>query len=142
MRWCGLILGVPLFRSLDHARMRLTRSLSLVLLLPALLGGTPRPDARRECNVTGVFVEAALPSGAFVFANGEEVFGALVLVPAALKTGTYTMNVTREAANLYRVSPGVRFLRTSFCSEFVTFQRATLRYQSGGRGGSGTLVLE
>ena len=106
-----------------------------------LLALVPAPST--SCDVRGVFREVDLPMGAMVQTGvGDLEEAQVLLVPANVESGAYDLTVTRKATNTYKVVGSNLYVITRYCFEFGFSQKATLRYQSAGTYGAGTLTFE
>jgi hypothetical protein len=54
----------------------------------------------------------------------------LLLKPAKMKEGVFTVSLTRKAANLYKVEGTDSYLETRYCYEFAMHEQVILKVES------------
>jgi hypothetical protein len=115
-----------------------TRNLAcFVVTLFTTSTASPGGSRTTECDVKGVYKTIDAPFGTISLSLGEIQDVEQLLAPASLSSGSYDVNVTRKANNLYRADGTGSYILTRYCYEYAYSQKAVLRYD--GRGG--TLVF-
>ena len=119
----------------------------VVLALPCLITfpvqSLDGSSLTSECDVRGVYRELDVPVGTMAKTwIGELDEVELVLGPARLANGAYSVTVTRKGSNLYRDDATGLYVVTRNCYEYVDSKSGVLRYESTGTRGGGTLSFE
>jgi hypothetical protein len=114
--------------------------LLLTILTTLLMGSPNRADA--SCDVAEIYSAVAAPFGTLALTSlGEMDEIELVLVPAKIDDGTYSVAVSRMASNLYKVDGKNTYVKTRYCYEYAYSQDAVLRIDGPGSS-RGTLIFE
>jgi hypothetical protein len=91
----------------------------------------------------GVYKALDVPVGTIAVSSlGEAQEPDLLLAPAILASGSYSVSVTRKAKDVYKADGTSTYIVTRYCYEYSYSQKATLKYTSSGTVGSGTLTFE
>jgi hypothetical protein len=100
-------------------------------LVSVILTGAAFPVERStECDVATVYSSLDTPLGTAALTDlGDIQEVELILVPASLDPGAYSISVTRKGSNIYRVDGKDLFVTTRYCYEYAYSEDAILKYE-------------
>jgi hypothetical protein len=98
--------------------------------------------AENVYDVTGLYENVSAPEGSIALTSTGEIEKIQkILIPKDAEVGTYDVNVTRCAEDLYEIDGRDLFVRTRFCRKHGTSMSAVLRITASSGQTLGELVF-
>lgn len=102
---------------------------SVIITVGALL--IPIATFADSYDLENIYVKEKVESGTIgINAYGSEVDVAYLLVPTELKQGKYSVEITREDYNLYRICGTDIYIKTRYCYEYATRKEVIIVVES------------
>jgi hypothetical protein len=106
-------------------------------------------NASTECEVVQFFEMITPELGTKVLTkSGEVEEAAFILKPVRIDEGTYEVEITRKAANLYQIiqAKDIRLtkycIETRYCNEYANYKKAVFKVESNFGQTKGKLVFK
>ena len=117
--------------------------LTTLILFVSFIEIPKKENSSDECDISQFFEGIDADNGVKVITDsGDFVDAEIILVPAELKIGKFSVEVTRKESNLYKIEGTTTYFETRGCYEYATRDDAFLIIESSYGYKKGKIIFE